>query len=43
MTKPIKDVGASVRQRLLNIAKLQKEDFQLVLSRYQIRLRILYQ
>ena len=41
MTKPIKDVGASVRQRLLNIAKLQKEDFQLVLSRYQIE-RFLY-
>lgn len=32
MTKPLRDVGASVRQRLLNIAKLQKEDFQLVIA-----------
>ena len=41
MTKPLRDVGASVRQRLLNIAKLQKEDFQLVIARYQIE-RFLY-
>ncbi len=35
MTKtPLKDVGASVRARLLRVAHEQGEDFQLVLTRY---------
>jgi len=35
MTKtPPKDIGASVRARLLGIARAQGEDFQLVLTRY---------
>ena len=37
----ITDVGASVRQRLLNLAKQRNEDFGLVLSRYAIQ-RLLY-
>jgi len=32
--KPIKDVGASVRARLLDLARKRSEDFQLVLTRY---------
>lgn len=31
-----KNVAASVRQRLQNLARERKEDFQLVLSRYAI-------
>lgn len=31
-----KNVPASVRQRLLNLARERKEDFQLVLSRYAL-------
>lgn len=35
MTKgPVKDVGASLRARLLHIARERGEDFQLVLTRY---------
>lgn len=42
MTKaPIRDVAASVRQRLLNIAHQGKEDFGLILTRYCIE-RLLY-
>lgn len=41
MTKPIKDIGASVRQRLLNLARLQHEELQVVLVRYVIE-RFLY-
>jgi hypothetical protein len=36
-----KDVAASVRQRLLNISREQKEDFQLVLIRYALE-RLLF-
>jgi predicted nucleotidyltransferase component of viral defense system len=32
--RPLKDVGASVRARLLRLAKERGEDFQLVLTRY---------
>jgi hypothetical protein len=42
MTKaPMKDVGASVRNRLLRLAKERGEDFQLVLTRYANE-RLLY-
>lgn len=41
MTKVPKDVGASVRARLLQLAKKQGEDFQLVLTRYASE-RLLY-
>ena len=41
MTKAPKDVGASVRARLLQLAKKQGEDFQLVLTRYANE-RLLY-
>jgi hypothetical protein len=34
MTKPTKNMGASVRTRLLRLAKERGEDFQLVLTRY---------
>ena len=35
MTKtPPKDIGASVRARLLNLARARGEDVQLVLTRY---------
>ena len=35
MTKrPLKDVGTSVRARLLRLAKDRGDDFQLVLTRY---------
>ena len=39
--KPVRDQVASVRQRLLNIARERREDFQLVLTRYCIE-RFLY-
>jgi len=32
--RPLKDIGASVRARLLQIARDRREDFQLVLTRY---------
>jgi hypothetical protein len=34
MKKPLKDVGASVRTRLLQLAKRRGDDFQLLLTRY---------
>jgi hypothetical protein len=39
--KPVANVSASVRQRLLNLAKDRKEDFGLVLTRYGLE-RFLY-
>lgn len=39
--KPTKDIRASVRQRLLNLARAEGEEYQLVLSRYA-RERFLY-
>ena len=41
MTKEIKNVAASVRQRLLNLARERKEDFNLVLTKYALE-RLLY-
>lgn len=41
MTKPPKDIGASVRARLLRIARDRREDFQLLLTRYANE-RLLY-
>lgn len=41
MTKSTKNVGASVRARLLQLAKSRGEDFQLVLTRYANE-RLLY-
>ncbi|MFY9910887.1 MAG: nucleotidyl transferase AbiEii/AbiGii toxin family protein [Candidatus Sulfotelmatobacter sp.] len=41
MKKPVADVSASVRQRLLNLATERKEDFGLVLTRYGLE-RFLY-
>jgi hypothetical protein len=41
MNKPRKDVGASVRARLLQLAKLRGDDFQLLLTRYANE-RLLY-
>jgi hypothetical protein len=40
MNQP-RNLAASVRQRLLNLAQTQKEDFNLVLIRYGIE-RLLY-
>jgi Nucleotidyl transferase AbiEii toxin, Type IV TA system len=40
MNQP-RNLAASVRQRLLNLAQAQKEDFNLVLTRYGIE-RLLY-
>ena len=37
----IRNVAVSVRQKLLNIAKEQEEDFNLVLTRYGLE-RVLY-
>ena len=34
MTKALSNIAASVRQRLLNIAKERSEDFQRILGRY---------
>lgn len=39
--KVLRDVAASVRQRLLNLARQSKEDFQFVLNRYAIE-RLLF-
>lgn len=41
MTKPIVNIAASVRQRLLNLARERKEDFGLVLTKYGLE-RVLY-
>ena len=41
MTKEIKNVAASVRQRLLNLARERNEDFGLVLTKYALE-RLLY-
>ncbi len=41
MTKSPKDIGASVRARLLRLARERGEDFQLVLTRYANE-RLLY-
>lgn len=41
MADPIKNVAASVRQRLLNLAKERREDFDLILVRYALE-RFLY-
>ena len=41
MTEGIKDVGASVRARLLSIARQREQTFDLVLTRYAIE-RLLY-
>src|SRR5688572_17856388 len=41
MTKPPKNIAASVRARLLGLARERGEDFQLVLTRY-VNERLLY-
>jgi hypothetical protein len=41
VNKPPKDIGASVRARLLRIARERREDFQLLLTRYANE-RLLY-
>lgn len=41
MSKPISNIAASVRQRLLNLAREQNEDFGLLLTRYALE-RLLY-
>ncbi len=41
MTKPPRDIAASVRQRLLDLARKRDEDFQSVLTRYGLE-RFLY-
>ena len=41
MTKDVKNVAASVRQRLLNLARERNEDFGLVLTKYALE-RMLY-
>jgi predicted nucleotidyltransferase component of viral defense system len=41
MNRPLKDVGASVRARLLQLAKQRGDDFQLLLTRYANE-RLLY-
>lgn len=41
MTKPLKNVGSSVRTKLLQLAKQRGDDFQLVLLRY-VNERLLY-
>ena len=41
MTKGIKNAAASVRQRLLNLARERNEDFGLVLTKYALE-RLLY-
>ncbi len=41
MNKPIVNMAASVRQRLLNLARERKEDFGLVLTKYGLE-RLLY-
>ena len=41
MSKPVTDVSASVRQRLLNLARDRKEDFGLLLTKYALE-RLLF-
>lgn len=41
MRKPIKNIGASVRARLLNLAKDRNQPFDLLLTRYALE-RLLY-
>jgi hypothetical protein len=41
MSKPVVNVAASIRQRLLNLSRERKEDFGLVLTKYGLE-RILY-
>lgn len=41
MKKPIANLAASIRQRLLNVARERKEDFGLVLTKYGLE-RVLY-
>lgn len=41
MTAPLANPAASVRQRLLNLARQRNEDFQQVLVRYALE-RLLY-
>ena len=41
MRKPVKNIGASVRARLLNIAKERNQPFDLLLTRYALE-RLLY-
>lgn len=41
MKKPVTNLGASVRQRLLNVARQREEDFDLVLTRFALE-RLLY-
>ena len=41
MNKPVVNMAASVRQRLLNLARARKEDFGLVLTKYGLE-RLLY-
>lgn len=41
MNKPVVNVAASVRQKLLNIAREEKEDFGLLLTKYGLE-RVLY-
>jgi predicted nucleotidyltransferase component of viral defense system len=41
MPKPVHDIGASVRARLLNSAKQQNQQFQLLLTRFVLE-RLLY-
>ena len=41
MKKPLANVAASIRQRLLNVARERKEDFGLVLTKYGLE-RVLY-
>jgi hypothetical protein len=36
MTRPTTNIGASVRERLLNLARQRKTDFQLTLQRYAV-------
>lgn len=41
MRKPLQNVGASVRARLLNLAKERNQPFELLLIRYTLE-RLLY-
>ncbi len=41
MRKPVRNVGASVRARLLNLAKERNQPFDLLLTRYTLE-RLLY-
>ena len=41
MRRPLRNVGASVRARLLNIAKERNQPFDLLLTRYVLE-RLLY-